>query len=77
MAQEAAAFGSKSWFLQWGERLANAGLTAVTNLITGQKVGQGVPTVTPGSLVKPSFSWLPYAIAGGFVLILVLVLRKK
>ncbi|MBE3120031.1 MAG: hypothetical protein IMZ50_14910 [Candidatus Atribacteria bacterium] len=72
-----AAFGSAAWFKAWGERLANAGLEAVTNVITAKKVSTGSPTVTTGSVAAKAISWLPYALIGAAVLIMVLVLRKK
>ncbi|MCJ7485275.1 MAG: hypothetical protein MUQ25_03785 [Candidatus Aminicenantes bacterium] len=77
MAEETAKFGSLSWFKGWGERLANAGLEAVTNVITAKKVSSGSPTVTPGSVAAKALTWLPYALIGAAALVLVLVMKKR
>ena len=82
MAEETAKFGSLAWFGAWAERLANAGLTAVTNTLTTAKTAvapKSAATNSPGGVVGilAGLTWLPYALAGFAVLILVLVFRKK
>lgn len=79
---EEAKFGSSAWFLSWGERLLNAGLTKVTNVLTS-KTTAAAPSSdsvrSSGSFagVLAGMTWLPYALAGVAVLILVLVFSKK
>jgi len=75
-------FGSGAWFLAWGERLANAGMTALTNTVTA-KVTAAAPASSQSnsaggfSALLGGLTWLPYAIVGAIVLIFVMVLRKK
>jgi len=76
-----AKFGSGDWFKAWGERLANAGLEMLTNTLTAKKTAAAPQSDTAKSAGALSaltgLKWLPYALAGAVVLVLVLVFRKK
>jgi hypothetical protein len=72
--------GSKEWFADLANGLANAGLLAVTNALTPRRTAaatQTDPAKSSGGFSLSGLKWLPYAIAGVIVLIFVLVIRKK
>jgi hypothetical protein len=78
---EGTKFGSTKWFLAWGERLANAGMEALTNTLTAKKTASAPQSDTAksagGFSALAGLKWLPYALAGAAVLVLALVFRKK
>jgi hypothetical protein len=79
-ATETAAFGSLAWFSAWGQQLANAGLTRVTNTILGNTTAEKTATATTtssGSVLTKAMTWLPYIVLAGAGLVLLLVLRRR
>jgi len=81
MAEVTAKAGSLDWFKAWGERLANAGMEYLTNTLTTKKTAAAPQTDTAksagGFSALTGIKWLPYALAGAAVLVLLLVFRKK
>jgi hypothetical protein len=76
---ETVKLGSKEWFKGLADQLVNAGMVALTNSLTARKTASGSQTDQNKSVQTAGFSlsWLPYAVAGAFVLVLVLVFRKS
>jgi hypothetical protein len=74
-----ASFGSLDWFKAWGEQLANAGLTKITNNLLGTKTETVVQSAqtSSGSILTKAMTWLPYIVLAGAGLVLLLVLRRR
>lgn len=74
-----AKFGSTAWFLGWGEALANAGLTAVTNTLAGKTLAKTTATAGSGTGTTDSkiLGWIPYILLAGAALVLILVIGRR
>lgn len=79
---ESLKLGSSEWFKGLAESLINAGLGAVTNALTPRSTAAAPASSTAKSsggfsAIFGGMAWLPYLIAGAFVLVIVLVIRKR
>jgi hypothetical protein len=74
-----AKFGSSAWFLGWGEALANAGLTAITNTIAGKTLENKSAQTGSGTATTDSkiLGWIPYVLLAGAALVLILVIGRR
>jgi len=71
--------GSKEWFGGLADKLANAGMTFLTNTLTAKKTATAPDSSASSSVggFSSVLKWIPYVVIGAIVLIFVLVISKK